>query len=176
MIGATIAETLDKKVEKALAILFAKCARKKKNVWISIVEKNDHRIKKLFCKQFTLIFAFSRYVLLPNYFFSLHAALVICGLFICNFTYMRLKNGLFSGTYPLIYCNPRSFYMRIHYMRAYFWSPYLSHITRSTSTIYSIFREPSKELAEPLGSAEPRLKNTGLKGQIYKKGFNLSQD
>jgi len=27
------------------------------------------------------------------------------------------------------------------------------------STIYSIFREPSKELAEPLGSAEPRLKN-----------------
>ncbi len=24
------------------------------------------------------------------------------------------------------------FYMRIHYMRAYFWSPYLSHITRST--------------------------------------------
>jgi hypothetical protein len=30
------------------------------------------------------------------------------------------------------------------------------------STIYSIFREPSKKLAEPLGSAEPRLKNTGL--------------
>ncbi len=127
MIGATIAETLGKKVEKALAILFAKCARKKKNVWIffpdrklrkrpSIVEKNDHRIKKLFCKQFTLIFAFSRYVLLPNYFFSLHAALVICGLFICNFTYMRLKNCLFSGTYPLIYGNPRSFYMQIHYM------------------------------------------------------------
>jgi len=27
-------------------------------------------------------------------------------------------------------------------------------------TIYSIFREPSKELTEPLGSAEPRLKNT----------------
>jgi len=29
-------------------------------------------------------------------------------------------------------------------------------------TIYSIFREPSKELAEPLGSAEPRLKNTAV--------------
>jgi len=29
-------------------------------------------------------------------------------------------------------------------------------------TIYRIFREPSKELAEPLGSTEPRLKNTGL--------------
>jgi len=27
------------------------------------------------------------------------------------------------------------------------------------STVYSVFREPSKELAEPLGSAEPRLKN-----------------
>jgi hypothetical protein len=27
-----------------------------------------------------------------------------------------------------------SFYMWIHYMRAYFWSPYLSHITRSTCT------------------------------------------
>jgi len=47
---------------------------------------------------------------------------------------MRLKNGLFSETYPLIYGNPRSFYMQIHYMRAYFWSPYLSHITRSTCT------------------------------------------
>jgi len=33
--------------------------------------------------------------------FAIQAALVICGLFICNFAYMRLKNGLFSGTYPL---------------------------------------------------------------------------
>jgi len=32
----------------------------------------------------------------------------------------------------------------------------------SNSTIYSGFREPSKEVAEPLGSAEPRLKNTVL--------------
>jgi hypothetical protein len=62
------------------------------------------------------------------------AALIICGLFICNFMYMRLKNGLFSGTYPLIYSNSWSFYMQIHYMRAYFWSPYLSNITRSTCT------------------------------------------
>jgi len=35
------------------------------------------------------------------------------------------------------------------------------------STIYSIFREPSKELAEPLGSAEPRLKNTDLSSYCY---------
>ncbi len=34
------------------------------------------------------------------------------------------------------------------------------------STIYSIFSEPSKELAEPLGSAEPRLKNTAVADQI----------
>jgi len=64
--------------------------------------------------------------------FKVQVALVICGLFICEFAYMRLKNGLFSGTYPLIYSDRWSFYMQIHYMRAYFWSPYLSHITRST--------------------------------------------
>jgi len=66
--------------------------------------------------------------------YQIQAALVICGLFICEFAYMRLKNGFFSGTYPLIYSDHRSFYMRIHYMRAYFWSPYLWHITRSTCT------------------------------------------
>ncbi len=38
----------------------------------------------------------------------------------------------FPGTYFLIYGNPRSFYVRIHYIRAYFLTPYLSHITRST--------------------------------------------
>jgi len=69
----------------------------------------------------------------------IQVALVICGLFICNFEYMRSGNDLFSGTYPLIYCNPWSFYMRIHYMRAYFWSPYLSHITRFTC-IYKALR------------------------------------
>ena len=36
------------------------------------------------------------------------------------------------------------------------------NLNASNSTIYSVFREPSKELAEPLGSAEPRLKNTVL--------------
>jgi len=41
----------------------------------------------------------------------------------------------FFGTYPLIYCKQWSFYLQIHYMRAYFWSPYLSHITRSTCII-----------------------------------------
>jgi len=41
----------------------------------------------------------------------------------------------FYGAYPLIYGNPWSFYIQIHYMQAYFWSPYLSHITRSTCTI-----------------------------------------
>jgi len=57
---------------------------------------------------------------------AIQAALVICGLFICDFAYLRSRNGLFSGTYHLIYSNPWSFYMRIRYMRAYFWSPYLS--------------------------------------------------
>ncbi len=52
---------------------------------------------------------------------------------------MRSGNGLFSGTYPLIYSHPWSFYMRIHYMRAYFWSPYLSNITRS-NCIWKVFR------------------------------------
>jgi len=37
------------------------------------------------------------------------------------------------------------------------------------SNIFSIFREPRKELAEPLGSAEPRLKNTVLERHYYKK-------
>jgi hypothetical protein len=69
---------------------------------------------------------------------EVQAALVICGLFICDFVYMWLKNCLFSGTYPLIYGNPWSFYIRIHYMGAYFWSPYLSHITRSTH-LYTVY-------------------------------------
>jgi len=62
------------------------------------------------------------------------AALVTCGLFICDFLYMQLKNGLYPGTYPLIDGNTRSFYIIIYYIQAYFWSPYLLHIqvTRST--------------------------------------------
>jgi hypothetical protein len=69
------------------------------------------------------------------------ATLVICGIFICEFAYMRLKNDLFSGTYALIYSDCWSFYMQIHYMRAYFWSPYLSHIKRSTCTCNIFFQE-----------------------------------
>jgi len=63
---------------------------------------------------------------------EVQAALVICGLFICDFAYMESRNGLFSGTYPLIDSNLWSFYMQIHYIWAYFWSPCLSHITRTT--------------------------------------------
>jgi len=62
---------------------------------------------------------------------TIQAALVICCLFICDFAYMRSRNDLFSGTYPLIISHPWSLYMRIHYIRIYFWSPYPSHITRS---------------------------------------------
>jgi len=52
---------------------------------------------------------------------------------------MRSRNGLFSGTYPLINSHPWSFYIRIHYMRVYFWSPYLSHITRAACTPFDGF-------------------------------------
>ncbi len=65
---------------------------------------------------------------------TVQLALILCGLFICNFTYMQSRNGIFSGTYPLIYSHPWSFYMWIHYMGTNFWSPYLSHITMSTCT------------------------------------------
>jgi hypothetical protein len=62
----------------------------------------------------------------------IQADLVICSLFFCDFAYMRLKIGHFSRTYPQIYSHPWSFYMQIRYMRAYFFGPYLSHITRET--------------------------------------------
>jgi len=73
--------------------------------------------------------------------FKVHANLVICGLFICDFAYLRLIIILFSRTYPLICSHPWSLYMRFHYMRAYFLGPYLSHITRSACNVkhyYSI--------------------------------------
>ena len=41
------------------------------------------------------------------------------------------------------------------------------------STIYCIFREPSKELAEPLGSAEPKLKNTDFCINFTNSFYNL---
>jgi len=66
---------------------------------------------------------------------DIQAALVICGLFICDFAYIRSRNDLFSITYPLIISHPWSFYIRIHYIQVYFWSPYPSHITRSNCTV-----------------------------------------
>ena len=62
---------------------------------------------------------------------QVQAALVICCIFICDFASMQLKNGLFHGTYPLIYGIPMSFYVQIHYIRADFWSHHLSHIMKS---------------------------------------------
>jgi len=52
---------------------------------------------------------------------------------------MRLKNGFFSGTYPLIYSDCRSFYMRIQYYASIFWSPYLSDICNEVH-LYSLSR------------------------------------
>jgi hypothetical protein len=62
--------------------------------------------------------------------------LIICGLFICEFAYMRLRMILIYRTYPLIYSHPWSFYMRICYLRVIFFNPYLSHITRSACTVF----------------------------------------
>ncbi len=89
----------------------------------------------------TLKFFYSIYRPPHNGDLLIQAALIICGLFICNFEYMQLKNCLFPGTYPLIYGIPRYFYMQIHYMRAYFWSPYLLYIMRSASTWVRKFRK-----------------------------------
>ena len=69
---------------------------------------------------------------------SVQVALVICGLFICDFAYMQLKLWHFRGTYPLIYQCYWSPYMRICYMRTIFLGPYLSHITRSACIPFSL--------------------------------------
>ncbi len=66
---------------------------------------------------------------------ELQLDLVICGLFICKFVYLKLQIDHFSGTYPPIYNHSWSFYMQIHYRRAWFFGPYLSHITRSNCTV-----------------------------------------
>jgi len=71
------------------------------------------------------------FVITFKVYITVQAALVIC-----DFAYMRYRNDLFSGTYPLIISHPWSFYIRIHYMRVYFWSPYLSHITRSNCILF----------------------------------------
>ncbi len=55
--------------------------------------------------------------------------------FYLRFHAYAIEKWPFSGTYPLIYSYPWSFYIRIHYMRANFWSPCLSHITRSVLSI-----------------------------------------
>ncbi len=93
-------------------------------------------VKKLFCGISVFHETRNYYgsILLQDILNCIQAALVICGLFICDFAYMRSWNDLFCGTYPLIISHPWSFYMRIHYMRVYFWSPYPSHITRSNCT------------------------------------------
>ncbi len=61
--------------------------------------------------------------------YKVQQALVICGLFICDFAYMWLKLWHFRGTYPPKYQSYWSHYMQIHYMQANFLGPYLSHIT-----------------------------------------------
>jgi hypothetical protein len=54
---------------------------------------------------------------------------------------IAIEKWSFSATYPLVYSDCWSIYMGIHYMGVYFWSPYLSHMTRSTSTQKSNFTE-----------------------------------
>jgi len=49
---------------------------------------------------------------------------------------IELKSGHFSGTYPLFFGNPWTFYIKIHYIRAYSWSPFLWHIMRSTCIFF----------------------------------------
>ncbi len=71
---------------------------------------------------------------------------------------MRSRNGLFSETYPVIYSHPWSFYMRIRYMRAYFLSPYLLHITRSTCISFH----------------SSKHKKIIVKNLIYHKGYYLN--
>jgi len=124
----------------------AHCVYRKQNIVLIILSeisfetKNHRRLKKISffdtrnfmnaCKGWLKDRVYSQNV-------QVQEALVICGLFICDFAYMRSRNDLFSGTYPLIISHTWSFYMRIHYMWVYFWSPYLSHITRSNCTAKS---------------------------------------
>jgi len=57
------------------------------------------------------------------------AVLVICGLFMCDFAYMRLRIGHFSVLYPIVYSHPWVFNANSLYG---IFGPYLSHITRDT--------------------------------------------
>jgi len=103
-----------------------KCNLSNINVKRQLIKLNSNSNSYISCKM---------YIYFMN---CIQVALVICGLFICDFTYMRSKNDLFSGTYPLIISHSWSFYMQFHYMRVYFWSPYLSHITRSNCSLVTV--------------------------------------
>ena len=52
--------------------------------------------------------------------------------FYLRFHVYATQNWPFFWNPPLIYTHPWSFYMLFRYMLAYFFSPYLSHITRDT--------------------------------------------
>jgi hypothetical protein len=85
--------------------------------------------------------------------------------------YMRLRNGRFPGTYPQICSYSWSFYMQICYMRAYFWSPYLSHKTRSAC---NDFRRSIVDQKRKL-SDEVRLeKNVGAKHKLTLRTIYLT--
>ncbi len=60
--------------------------------------------------------------------------------FYLRFRVYAIQKWPFSVTYPLINSHPWSFYMQIHYIRVYFWSPYLSHITRAACTFINLMR------------------------------------
>ncbi len=64
--------------------------------------------------------------------------------FYLQFHIYTIQKWPFSGTYPLIFSHPWSFYMWICNMRAYFWSPYLLYITRSTCTLLILSEKPLK--------------------------------
>jgi hypothetical protein len=51
-----------------------------------------------------------------------HVDLVLCGLFICEFVYLRLQIDHCSGTYPPIYSHSWSFYANSLYASLIFWS------------------------------------------------------
>ncbi len=71
---------------------------------------------------------------------------------------------------------PWSFYMQIRYMRAYFWSPYLSHITRSTCFLKkkifsSVEFNVLKEINRLAGSNPGNNPMTGIK---FERSLNKS--
>ncbi len=97
--------------------------------------------------------------------FQVQADLVICGLFICDFAYMQSRIGLFAGTYPQITSHPWSLYMRIRYMRVYFWSPYLSHITRSTCIMTFLLFHIRKKIQKDCVKKLPSFMNIQLRAR-----------